>query len=123
MLSNNVSASNGMNSNFFWTYNAGKTPVNYGRWCARLPSEGNYELFAYIPAKRSTTTNARYVIQHYGQRDARAINQSRYNDEFVSLGVYYFGATGDECVTLYDNTGEPPVSTQIAFDAMKYVKR
>ena len=120
---NRLVGKGGYGNHFFWTYNNGRTPVNYGRWCAQMPSEGNYEIFAYIPANRSTTTNARYVIQHFGQRDARAIDQSRYSDEFVSLGIYYFGTAGNECVTLYDNTGESPVSTQIAFDAMKFVKR
>jgi hypothetical protein len=120
---NRFMSKGGYGTNYFWTYNTDKTPVNYGRWCAPLTVAGNYELFAYIPGDRARTTNARYVIQHFGQRDARAINQSRYSNEFVSLGIYYFGGSGDECVTLYDNTGETPVSTQVAFDAMKYVKR
>jgi hypothetical protein len=118
-----VSKRGGFGYNFYWTYNTNTTPVNFGRWGAPLPSAGNYEVFAYIPGDRATTTNARYRIHHFGRVAERTIDQNRYSSEFVSLGIYYFDAQGKEFVTLYDNTGESPSSTEIAFDAVKFVKR
>ena len=122
-LDNRFVSRGGYGPNFFWTYNTDRTPVNYGRWYPHLSDAGNYEVFVYIPGDRATTANARYVIQHFNRRDERVIDQNQYRNKFVSLGIYYFGASGDECVTLYDNTGETAVSTQIAFDAVKFVKR
>ncbi len=115
---------NGYDNHFYWTYNVDQSGVNYGRWSAApLTEAGNYEIYVYIPGDRASTGNARYLIQHYGKSEVRAINQSKYNKEFVSLGMYYFGADGNEGVILKDSTGEAPGSTQLAFDAVKFVKR
>ncbi len=113
----------GYGQDFYWTYNVDSPPVNFGRWTPVLPSAGNYELFAYIPGDRSSTGNAHYVIRHFGKIAERSLDQSRYSNEFVSLGIYYFDGSGNESVALYDNTGESPVTTQLAFDAVKFVKR
>ena len=78
---------------------------------------------AYIPAGQSTTKNAVYQIQHFGRVATRSLDQSRYSKEFVSLGIYYFDAKGNEFVVLQNDTGEAQGSTQIAFDAIKFVKR
>jgi hypothetical protein len=106
-----------------WTYNATSNSINFGRWNPPISAAGNYEVFAFIPGSNASTTSAPYEILHFGQRDTRRINQSHYADEWVSLGTYYFKGGGDECVFLYDSTGEPANSTRIAFDAMKFVKR
>lgn len=116
-------SSGGYASSFYWTYNSTGSPTNSGKWIANLGEAGNYEVFAYIPADHATTANARYRIFHYGERVDRVINQSLYPDEWVSLGTYYFGGGGDESVSLYDNTGEAAGSTEVAFDAIKFVKR
>jgi len=115
--------SEGYGNHFYWTYNTDQPGVNYGRWSAPLTEAGNYEVYVYIPGDRATTGNARYLIQHYGKSEVRAVNQSKYSREFVSLGIYYFGADGNERVVLKDSTGEAPGSTQVAFDAVKFVKR
>jgi hypothetical protein len=120
---NRFKSGGGYGQNFFWTYNSGNTRLNFGRWTAPITIAGNYELFAYIPTDRATTSNARYIIRHFGHRAERTINQSRYYDEFVSLGTYYFDGSGDQSVTLDDSTGEAPGSTQVAFDAIKFVRR
>jgi hypothetical protein len=81
-------------------------------------------VFAFIPGSNATTTAARYRVCHYGEQQSRVINQNNYPNEWVSLGTYYFkGGGNNECVTLYDATGEAANSTKIAFDAMKFVKR
>lgn len=113
----------GLGGNFVWTYNRSTTAVSVGKWMPSLPAAGNYEVFAYIPANRSTSRSATYRIQHFGRVAARTIDQNRYQDEFVSLGMYYFDARGNEFATLQDNTGEGSGSTQLAFDAVKFVKR
>lgn len=112
----------GYGNDFFWTYNTTSPATNYGRWTAPVSAPGNYEIYAYIPDVRSTAGRARYLIDHFGQRDERIINQGTYHNEFVSLGIYYFGGDGNEGVTLYDSTGEGAAATQVAFDALKFVR-
>ena len=97
--------------------------MNSGKWMADLEAAGNYEIFAYIPGDHATTTNASYRIRHHGENAGRTINQSLYQNEWVSLGIYYFDGSSDEFVTLGDNTGETGSSTNVVFDALKFVKR
>jgi hypothetical protein len=122
-LDNRFVSRDGYGQNFYWTYNVDNPPVNFGRWTPSLSSAGNYEIFAYIPGDRATTGNAHYVIRHFGKVAERNLDQSRYRNQFASLGIYYFDGSGKESVALYDNTGESPVTTQLAFDAIKFVKR
>jgi hypothetical protein len=108
----------------FWTYNTTSNPINFGQWTPPIAAAGNYEVFAFIPGSNATTTAARYRVCHYGEQQSRVLNQNSYHNEWVSLGTYYFkGGGNNECVTLYDATGEAANSTKIAFDAMKFVKR
>jgi hypothetical protein len=116
-------AQGGYGGSFFWTYNATDSSINFGKWTPGISAEGNYEVYVYIPGSNATTANARYRIVHFGQSDTRVVNQSSYNNEWVSLGVYYFKGGGEECILLYDDTGEATASTRIAFDAIQLVKR
>jgi hypothetical protein len=113
----------GFGDNFFWVPNKTQAMVNYGQWVPQLPGAGNYEVMAYIPSNRATTKNATYRIQHFGRVAERSLDQSRYQSEWASLGMYYFDGQGNEFVVLQDNTGEAQGSTQLAFDALKFVKR
>lgn len=106
-----------------WTYNAAHDPINSGKWNPPITTAGNYEVFAFIPGSNATTGAARYQIYHFGQWDERTLNQSRYTNKWVSLGTYYFKGDQEECVFLYDATGEAANSTRVAFDALKFVKR
>lgn len=110
----------GFTGSYFWTYNTDFSSVNYGQWDAPIGAEGNYEVYAYIPADRANTRSARYVIEHFNQQSERIIDQSLYSNEFVSLGIYYFKGDGDERVILTDATNEAPGTSQIAFDAIKF---
>lgn len=121
--SNRFSGRGGYGGDFYWTNNNTSNTLNTGRWNAPISTPGNYEVFAYIPRDHSTSTNARYRIYHFGRFVERRLNQSQYSNEFVSLGIYYFDAKSEEFVVLFDSTGEAAGSTQIAFDAMRFVKR
>ena len=113
----------GIGGNLFWTFNSYSSPINFGKWVPRLAAPGYYEVFAFIPREFATSTRVRYRIIHAGQRHDRIINQWQYNDQWVSLGTYYFAATGDEFVVVYDNTREFYGTRMIAFDALKFVPR
>jgi len=78
-----------------------------------------------IPPRFASSTNVRYRILHNGQRHDRIVDQSRYSEQWVSLGTYYFnaGSGGSEFVLVYDNTQEPHGSRMIAFDAVEFVPR
>ena len=112
----------GYGSDFFWTYNTASTPTNSGRWTPSL-NAGRYEVYAFIPGANATTRSARYRIHHSGTISNRVVNQSIHYGEWVSLGTYDFTDDNDEYVLLYDSTSEAAGSTQIAFDAIKFVPR
>jgi hypothetical protein len=124
-LKSRHTAYQGVGGSFYWTYNSTINPINYGKWTPRLSAAGNYEVFAYIPGNYATSANVRYRILHHGQRNDRVIGQYFYNNQWVSLGTYYFDAAnvGREFVLVYDNTREPYASRAIAFDAVKFVPR
>ena len=112
----------GYNGHIYWTYNSDSQVYNYARWTPQLPSAGNYQVYAFIPRDRADTKNARYRIYHNGQEHSYSVNQSVYFDKWVSLGTYYFAASGNEYVYLDDVTGEPYASRKIGFDAVKFVR-
>ena len=120
--SDRFTASGGILGSFFYTNNNNSQVTNTGRWNVTV-SPGNYEVFAYIPGSHATTTNARYRIYHYGRFIDRRLNQSQFHNEYVSLGTYFFGGEDRQYVTLINATGEGTGTTQIAFDALKLVKR
>jgi hypothetical protein len=124
-LKSREAASFGVGGSMYWTYNSIVNPVNYGKWTPRLPAGGNYEVFVFIPGRFATSGNVRYRILHHGQRHDRIVDQGRFNDQWVSLGTYFFdGANVEkEFVLVYDNTREPLGSRMVAFDAVKFVPR
>ena len=93
------------------------------RWYAPVPRPGMYEVFVWIPAGAATTRNALYSIVHGGDFDTRVVSQIFYLNQWVSLGTYYFSATGDEYVSLSNVTYEPQQSTTIVIDAVKFAPR
>ena len=113
----------GYNGHMFWTRNATATQENWGRWTPALSAPGMYEAYAYIPSNYATTRNARYTVYHNGVWNTRVINQYIYSNVWVSLGTYRFSAGGGEFVFMNDVTGEPYLSRQIGFDAVKFSYR
>ena len=91
---------------------------NWGKWLLNPTTEGYWEVFVFIPAENATTANAGYQIVHDQETDVVHLNQSVYDDVWVSLGTFHFAAQGDEYIQLGDATDEPPGSTQVALDAV-----
>jgi hypothetical protein len=118
-------AANGNGGNAFSTRNSAfaQADGNWARWYAAVPRAGYYEVSVYLPAGIGTTLNARYAIAHAGAYDFHVVNQSLYAKQWVRLGEFYFGATGDEYVELSDVTYEPAQSTTIVADAIRFAAR
>jgi hypothetical protein len=113
----------GYGGSMLWTYNNDKIRPNYNwaRWYPDLEA-GKYEVFVHIPYRYTTTAQARYWVHHAGGYTLRIVDQSRYDDDWVSLGTYWFNGAGGY-VSLADVTYEPYVSRLIAFDAVKWEPR
>jgi hypothetical protein len=107
-----------------WTRNNDWKRANYNwaRWYPNL-APGRYEVFAFIPERYSTTSNARYWVAHASAYTLRTLDQSANGGRWVSLGTYWFDGGGDEYVSLADDTYETRLTRNIAFDAMKWVPR
>jgi hypothetical protein len=101
-----------------WTYVW--NPLDYwARWTPALPYPGYYQIHAFVPFVNATTTNARYEIHRLNVTTIAPINQDNLSDAWASLGTYYLQSPL-EYVQLYDYTGEPTWSKQIAADSMKF---
>lgn len=122
-VSTDTSSFNYYNGDVTWTSNYSLTIENYARWSlpltATLPM--TYEVFAFIPRYNSSTNNAVYTISHGGLTTSKAISQSAYYAEWVSLGTHVFNDNGANYVMLTDATGEPDNSRRIGFDAVAFV--
>jgi hypothetical protein len=95
----------------------------WARWYARLPRPGYYDVSAYVPANLGTTRSARYWIVHAGTFDARALNQTLYANQWVSLGTFYFSATEEEYIAVSEVTFEPSAGTTLVVDAVRFSAR
>jgi hypothetical protein len=117
-------APEGHNGRLTWTRNNdyGRLNYNWARWYPQL-SSGRYELFAYIPDRYTTTSNARYWVSHRDGFTLRTVDQSTNGGRWVSLGTYNFRGTSLDYVSLSDITYETYLSRLIAFDAVRFEKR
>jgi len=117
-------AGEGYGGRLTWTRNndSARPNYNWARWLPKL-APGRYEVFAFIPERYTTTSNARYWIAHAGGFTLRTVNQSANGNRWVSLGTYWFDGSGNEYVSLSDVTYEPRLSHLIAFDAIKWAPR
>lgn len=92
-------------------------------WDPQLTVSGWYEVSVFVPARHATTANARYKL-HGVQNSAReltlTVNQSQYQNLWVTLGIFQFDANNPRAAVLFlnDLTGETGKS--IAFDAVRY---
>jgi len=117
------SAGTGYGGGILWTRNNDYARANYN-WAHWQPtlSPGRYEVFAYIPPQYANTKAAQYWIKHAGGYSLRAVDQSVYFGQWVSLGTYDFSGSY-EYVSLSDITYETYLSKMIAFDAVKWEPR
>jgi len=103
-------------------------PLYYGTWQASLPYSGVYEVFVWIPNPDpfeyggrvyTPTQSAIYQIYYKDGMTTRTVNQRLRTGGWYSVGTFTFATTAS--VILNDRTGEPYLSTMIAFDAIKFV--
>lgn len=105
-----------------WTYCTNQGVSNWARWSPQLSAPGVYEVSVFVPEHMAGTQRAKYRVTHNGHVEEIVVRQSDFANEWVSLGVFDFSASGDEHVYLDDNTGEPlRESVTIGFDAVKFV--
>ncbi len=124
----------GMPNSSFGTFARGGRSMKYavtsgsqsGVWAAWLPQikkSGQYELLAWVPGLHATTQKARYFIHGVvGQASAIPVelNQQRFYDAWVSLGLYQLDANHPQSgmVNLNNLTGE--YDKEIAFAGMRW---
>jgi hypothetical protein len=118
-------------SNFWYTLCGAEgtgEPLYYGLWQASLPYSGRYQVFVWIPNPDpfeydgrvyTPTQSAIYQIYHKDGVAYQTVNQRLKTGGWYSVGTYTFDTTAS--VILNDRTGEPYLSTMIAFDAIKFV--
>jgi GH25 family lysozyme M1 (1,4-beta-N-acetylmuramidase) len=116
-------ASIGYNNHMWWTYNGYSSIDNYGVWKPSLTSSGTYAVYVFIPNNHASTKNAIYTIYHNGQSGTRWVRQYDFSDTWVLLGYFYFSTAGNEYVKLVDMTYESYATTQVGFDAARWVRR
>jgi hypothetical protein len=101
----------------------GEADSSWVRWYAPLARPGTYDVSVFLPAGIATTRQARYWITHAGSDDSKILNQSLYSGQWVSLGEYYFDASGYEYVSISNVTYETPQSTAVVADAVRFSPR
>ena len=100
---------------------ASRTETEWGEWRPRLPQAGRYDVQVWIPSFHATTTAARYSVTHQDGTATVTLDQSRFNDEWVSLGRFAFGPQG-AVVRLTDQTGEADEARlEVCFDAVRWL--
>lgn len=95
----------------------------FARYDPQLSESGWYEVASYVPNAHATTANARFKLHKARGRAAEielAVGQTKYNDLWVPLGVFWFDANDPMTgvVFLNDLTGES--DKEIAFDALRW---
>ena len=111
----------GYQGSMLWTYAAAENEANWAEWHPKLPSEGQWEIWAHIPERNATSTKARYIIRHADGTTEVYINQSQYHNQWVRLGKYRF-TDSQGYVRLSDLTGERRRGAVVAFDAVRWVR-
>lgn len=112
------------NNNFYYTYCGaeGQGDLYFGTWAPSI--SGEYDVYVWIPnpdpfGTYTPTHSAKYQIYHqYGYAE-RIVNQGLRLGGWYSIGRFTFN-TGSS-IMLNDRTGEPYLSTMIAFDAIRFV--
>lgn len=105
----------------WYTFGSRTAEANVATWSAALPEPGKYQVAAFVPRVHATTQNAVYTVTHRGGKATARVDQARYHDQWVPLGVFAFGTKGE--VRLTDLTGEAGgLRREVAFDAVRWLK-
>ena len=111
----------GFRGHTWWTKtkDASGADTCYAIWTPNLPTDGYYELFAYVPI--SNATAAEYKINTLEGVQTWVLNQKSLTDAWGSLGTYPFPAGNSGKVRLGDRS---TVSGQeLIFDAIRWSYR
>ncbi|KQC12996.1 MAG: hypothetical protein APR63_09755 [Desulfuromonas sp. SDB] len=110
---------NGYAGHYWWTYTTAAQGIDtcYATWTPKLPCNGYYHLYAWIPGDNADAQQAIYKVHHTLGMDTVILDQSQYSNQWVLLGGYQFDSSGDY-VYLGDATGIQ--GRKIAFDALKW---
>ena len=95
----------------------------WAEWKTDLPKSGRYEISAFIPNKKATTTRARYKVHGIVGTNTEVVvdvNQNRNRNAWVPLGIFDLDKNQSNAgrVFLNDVTGES--DRKIAFDAIRF---
>ena len=115
----------GDGGHMYWTYNndLAHGSDDIGDWRPNLAVRSKYEVFAYIPNNYANTTQAHYTIYNAdGQTDVY-VDQSKYFNQWVSLGTYRFNSGIDGFLRLVDQTNERYASKWVGFDTAQWQPR
>ncbi len=123
-----VDSTVGHQGHAYWTYCMKTREDCVAEWRPALPQTGLYEVMAFIPSRNASSRQARYQVSHRRGKTEVVINQSRYYNQWVSLGRFPFSISPamPAVVRLSDKTGEPYTRNKryrkkVAFDAIRFV--
>ncbi|MBI5669741.1 MAG: peptidoglycan DD-metalloendopeptidase family protein [Chloroflexi bacterium] len=95
----------------------------WARWTPAIRQSGKYEISVFVAARHGTSRNARYKINNVKGSAGEiivSVDQSRYDNQWVPLGVYELdkATTNAGTIFLNDLTGE--TGLEIGFDAIRW---
>lgn len=95
----------------------------WAQWVPGITRSGRYEISVFVPGTHATTRRARYHVRGLSGPKSTVVvelNQNRYYDRFVSLGVFELDGTAPDAgaINLNNLTGES--GYEIAFSPVKW---
>ena len=103
-----------------WITNRNTSQTAYANWRPQSSQGGPYAVEVFVAAVHGTTTGAKYTVYDKNGYHDVIIDQSSYNDQWVSLGTYDFWGDIVDNVYLNNVTGEPNDSREICYDTIKF---
>lgn len=111
----------GHSGDYVWTgATASATGSNFAKYGLNFDGGGSFLVEVSIPASpNARTRSAKYFVRNQGSTKAIVVDQDA-NAGFVGVGIFDFSGTGDQFVSLYDNTGEnSSQGRKVVFDAVR----
>lgn len=91
-------------------------------WHPRLPADGYYEVQVFCLKELATFPYALYGIGGLDEPVVVLVDQTRYQGQWASLGIYAFKAGEDAFVRLDNHTiNTPGVEDVVGFDAVRWI--
>jgi len=107
--------------------------TNWAEWYPSLPRDALYKVEAYIahhnpidwqcPSKHISwdTSDARYTVHYADGQATVSRNQGPLDNQWLTLGTWYFDADAGSWVKLTDLNGEANLSHTVSFSALRFV--